>query len=68
MSTLSKIFIAAIRKVIHSSSMIPQYMLSILKEIKHGFKSTLFILKETKISDLYKLEKITKMSVFCENQ
>lgn len=39
-------------------------MLLTLKEIKLGFKSTLFILNETKISDLYELQKIAKISVF----
>lgn len=67
-STLSEIVTAARGGIVHTSLITPQYMVSTLSEIKHGLKSTLSIPMASDISKLYELEKITKISVFYQNE
>lgn len=62
--TLNNIVTAARGGVIHSNLITPSQMSKTLRDIQHRLKQSLQIPMGTRSSELYELQKITKMTVF----
>jgi hypothetical protein len=68
-STINQIITAARGGIIHTSLITPQELAATLKEISHKVKGKLSILMgRTNTAELYELHKITKLTVFYENE